>query len=78
LGDVLNKNNLHLLGKKFVAINEFSTMIEEFKSKSNKLKTLITEKKQPFKKLYCDTGMADFYTEFLFMTNNKYSFTVEK
>jgi hypothetical protein len=78
LKGLLDKNNFQLLGKKFVAVNELSTVKEEFKSKFDTLKTLITEKKQPFKKLYCDTGIADFLTEFVFMTNHKYSFSVEE
>jgi putative DNA primase/helicase len=78
LKGLLDKNNYQLLGKKFIAVNELSTVKEEFKSKFDTLKTFITESKQPFKKLYCDTGMADFYTEFLFMTNNKYSFSIEE
>jgi len=49
LGDVFDKNNFQLLGKKFVAVNELSTVKEEFKSKFNKLKTLITEKKNHLK-----------------------------
>lgn len=78
LKDLLHKNNFQLLGKKFVAVNELSTVKEEFRCNFDTLKTLITEKKQTFKKLYCDTGMADFLTEFIFMTNNKYSFSVEE
>jgi putative DNA primase/helicase len=76
--NVVGKNNFHLIGKKLICVNELSTIKEEFKAKFDNLKTLVTENKISVKKLYCDNFTAETQAEYIFMTNNKYSFNIEK
>lgn len=78
LKSILGEQNYHLLGKKFINVNELSSVKEEFGSNFNNLKSLITEKEIEIKKLYANKFTGELCAEFIFCTNNKYSFKVEE
>lgn len=78
LKSILGNNNYHMLGKKFINVNELSSIKDEFRNNFDALKSLITDKDIQIKKLYCDIFTAEQLTEFIFCTNNKYSFHIEE
>lgn len=78
IGELLNENNYQMLGKKFVCVNELAGIKESFKAGFDVMKTLITDTDINVKKLYLDRFSSKQVCEFIFLTNNKYSFNIEE
>lgn len=77
LKSVSNANNYQLLNKKFAVVNELSTVRDEFHNMFDDLKSIVSDVDVEVKKLFVDVYHAKQYCEFIFCTNNKYSFKIE-
>jgi len=78
LDGLTNANNFHLLGKKFLVINELSAKKEGYHSQFDKLKSFTTEDTITIKKLYSDSMICRQSWEFIFISNHINSIKIEE
>jgi hypothetical protein len=78
LNGLTKENNFHLLGKKFLVINELSAKKDNYHETFDKLKSFTTEDTITIKKLYADPIVAKQTWEMVFISNHINSIKIEK
>jgi hypothetical protein len=78
LSGLTKENNFHLLGKKFLVINELSAKKDNYHETFDKLKSFTTEDTITIKKLYADPIVSRQTWELVFISNHINSIKIEE
>ena len=78
LAGLTKENNFHLLGKKFLVINELSAKKDNYHETFDKLKSFTTEDTITIKKLYADPIVSRQTWELVFISNHINSIKIEE